>query len=48
VVEKVRRRLSVSKQAVQTFDLERFNSKELNDMEAKEVIRLKYQICIQL
>jgi len=36
VVAEVRERLSVSKQAAQKFDMERFNLKRLNDVAVKE------------
>jgi len=39
-VAKLRERTSVSKQARQKFDLERFDLKKLNDVEVKE----KYQV----
>jgi hypothetical protein len=39
-VAKLRERISVSKQARQNFDLERFDLKKLNDIEVKE----KYQV----
>jgi hypothetical protein len=39
-VAKVRERISVSKQARQRFDLERFNLKKLNDTEVEE----QYQV----
>jgi hypothetical protein len=39
VVAKLRERISVSKQARQNFDLERFHLKKLDDIEVKE----KYQ-----
>jgi hypothetical protein len=42
VVAKVVQRLSVNNQAVQKFGMERFNLRELNDVEAKE----KYQVKI--
>jgi hypothetical protein len=35
VVEKVRERLAVSKQAAQKFDAERFNLKKLSELEVK-------------
>jgi hypothetical protein len=34
-------RLSVSKQTVQTFDMERFKLKKLNDVEVKEQDQVK-------
>jgi hypothetical protein len=40
VVVKLRERISVSKQARQKFDLERFALKEFNDAEVKE----RYQV----
>jgi hypothetical protein len=40
VVAKLRERISVSKEARQKFDLERFNLKKLNDVEVKE----EYQV----
>jgi hypothetical protein len=40
VIAKVRERLSVSKQAAQKFNLERFNLKRLSELE----VRKKYQI----
>jgi hypothetical protein len=40
VVAKVRERLAVSKHAAQNFDGERFNPRELNDLE----VRKRYQI----
>jgi hypothetical protein len=40
VVAKLRERISVSKQARQKFDLERFDLKKLNDIEVK----VKYQV----
>jgi hypothetical protein len=39
-VAKLRERISVSKQASQKFDLERFDLKKFNDIEVKE----KYQM----
>jgi hypothetical protein len=42
VVEKVRKRLSVSKQAEKMFHMERYNLKNVNDMEVK----LQYQVKI--
>jgi hypothetical protein len=39
-VAKLRRRISVSKQPRQKFDVERFDLKKLNDIEVKE----KYQV----
>jgi hypothetical protein len=36
VVEKLRERISVSKQARPNFDLERFDLKKLDDVEVKE------------
>jgi hypothetical protein len=36
VVAKVRKRLSVSKQAVQKFHMEKFNIRKLNDMEVRK------------
>jgi hypothetical protein len=39
-VAKLRKRISVSKQAREKFDLERFDLKKLNDKEIKE----KYQV----
>jgi len=36
VVAKVRERLAVSKQAVQKFDVERFNLRKLNELEVRE------------
>jgi hypothetical protein len=44
VVAKVRERLSVSKRAAQKFDIERFNLKNINDVEAKEEYQVKPQI----
>jgi hypothetical protein len=41
VVSKVRQRLSVSKQAVLKFDVERFNLQKLNDVELKAVYKIK-------
>jgi hypothetical protein len=41
VVAEVRWKLSVSKQAVKKFDMERFNLKELNDVEVKEHYQVK-------
>ena len=40
MVAKLRKRLAVSKQAAQKFDGERFNLRNLNELEFKE----KYQI----
>jgi copper oxidase (laccase) domain-containing protein len=40
VVAKVKERLAVSKQAAQTFDVERFNLCQLNELE----VRKQYQI----
>jgi hypothetical protein len=40
IVEKLRERISVSKQAGQNFDLERFDLKKLDDIDVKE----KYQV----
>jgi hypothetical protein len=48
VVAKVRQRLSVSKQAVQNFDLERFNLKKLNDVNSENTFMLKSQIGLLL
>jgi len=36
VIAAVRKRLSISKQAAQKFDMERFSLKTLNDVEVKE------------
>jgi hypothetical protein len=36
VVEKIRERLAVSKQTTQTFGMERFNLKNLDEAEGKE------------
>ena len=36
LVEKVRERLAVSKQAAQKFDGERFNLRKLNELEVKK------------
>jgi hypothetical protein len=47
VVAKVIQRLSVSKQAVQKFNVERFNCRKLIDVEVKED-RLKSQIGLWL
>jgi hypothetical protein len=44
VVEKLRERLAVSKQAVKKFDMERFNLRTLNGLEA----RLRSQTGLQL
>jgi hypothetical protein len=41
VVAKVRERLAVSKQRSQSFDMERFNLKKLNDVEGKEQFRVE-------
>jgi len=40
VVAEVRERLTVSKQVAQKFDVERFNFRELNELE----VRKQYQI----
>jgi uncharacterized FlaG/YvyC family protein len=42
VVPKVRKRLAVSKQAAQKYDVERFNLRNLNELE----VRKQYQIKI--
>jgi hypothetical protein len=42
VVAKVRERLAVNKQRSHRFDMERFNLKKLNDVEAKE------QFCVEV
>ena len=42
MVAKVRERLAVSKQVAQTFDVERFNLRKLNELE----VRKQYQIAI--
>jgi len=36
VVEEVRERYAVRKQAAQTFGVERFNSRKLNELEVRE------------
>jgi hypothetical protein len=41
VVAKVRERLTVNKQRSQRFNMERFNLKELNDIEGKEQFRVE-------
>jgi hypothetical protein len=41
VVAKVRERLAVNKQRSHRFHLERFNLKELNDVEGKEQFRVE-------
>jgi hypothetical protein len=41
VAGKFRERLSVSKRAVQKFDMERFNPKKVNDMKVKEQYQVK-------
>jgi hypothetical protein len=38
---KIRQRLSVNKQAVQTFDMERFNLRDLSDVEVKVQFQVK-------
>jgi hypothetical protein len=45
---KFRKRLSVSKRTAQNFDMQRFDLRKLNDAEAKESIRSKSQIGLQL
>jgi hypothetical protein len=44
LLELERDRLSVSKRALLTLDLKRFNLKKLNDVEVQEQYRLKSQI----
>jgi hypothetical protein len=44
VVTEVRQRLSVSKRVAQKFDMERFNLRNLNDVEGKEEFRVKIPI----
>ena len=41
VVAKVRERLSVSKQAVQKFHVERFNIKKLNELQVRKQYEIK-------
>jgi hypothetical protein len=41
VVAKLRDRISLSKQAMRKFDLERFGLKKLNDTEVKEMYQVK-------
>jgi hypothetical protein len=41
VVAKVRKKLSLNKQAIQSFDMERFNIKKLNGVEGKEQHQVK-------
>jgi hypothetical protein len=41
VVAKLRERISVSKRARQKFDLERFELKQLDDVEVKEKYRVE-------
>ena len=41
VVAKVNERLAVSKQAAQTFDVERFNLKKLSELEVRKELRIK-------
>jgi hypothetical protein len=41
VVVKVKERLAVNKQRSQTFNMERFNLKKLNDVEGKEQFRVE-------
>jgi hypothetical protein len=41
VVAEVRRRLSVSERAAQKFDMERFNLRNVNTVEAKENYQVK-------
>jgi hypothetical protein len=48
VVAKVVKRLSVCKRAVQKFEMERFNLKNLSSVEVKNHMRLKSQIGYQL
>jgi len=48
VVAKVRERLSVIKQTTQTFDMEIFNLRKLNDLRLGNSIRLKAQKVLQL
>jgi hypothetical protein len=48
VVAELRERLSVSKQAAQKFDMDRFNLRNLNDVEIKEEYGVKSQIRLQL
>jgi len=48
VVAKVRERLAVSKQAAQKFDGERFNLRNLNELEVKEKYQSKITKRLQL
>jgi len=41
MIAKVRQKLSVSKRALQNFDMERFNLEKLNDVEVKERYEVK-------
>jgi hypothetical protein len=41
VVEKVRERLAISKQAAQDFDVERFNLKKQSELEVRKQYELK-------
>ena len=47
VVAKLRERLSVSKQAAQKFDGERFNLRKLNELRLVNSIRLRLQTGLQ-
>jgi hypothetical protein len=40
-VAKVRKRLTVSKQAAQKFDMERFNLRKLNELQGKKQYQIK-------
>jgi hypothetical protein len=48
VVAKLRERLAVNKQRSHRFHMERFNLKELNDVEGKEKFRIEISIDLQL
>jgi hypothetical protein len=48
VVPEVAKRLSVSKQIIQNFDIQRFNLKKMKDVEVKGHIRLKPETSWQL
>jgi hypothetical protein len=47
VAVKAWERLAVSKQATQTFDVERFNLRKLNKLEVKKSIGLRSQTGLQ-
>jgi hypothetical protein len=48
MVEKIKERLPVSKQAAQKYDVERFNLRKLNEQEVRKQYQIEISIGLQL